>query len=227
MGYIRCKGREKRSNVYKPPPDSNWNWRNICKVKERLSGGYQNGLWIHDAKGYSIRSGYDWLQGMHPPVQWYKDVWGGWIVPKHSMVGWLIKLEALNTREKLYRHGISDSDMCVLCEEDTESHAHLFTSCQFSTQILRELENWLHLQVQGPHGNYSKMQRKVCSMAWLAYCYVIWTERNNNRIELQVKRPSLVLKHLIQVIRGRIQNLLPPRVKSTDAQWLISLDIKC
>ncbi|XP_074300545.1 uncharacterized protein LOC141631824 [Silene latifolia] len=142
------------------------------------------------------------------------------------MVRWLIKLEARNTREKQYRLGISDSDLCVLCEEDTESHAHLFTACKFSLKILRELEKWLQLQVHVPHGNYSKMQHKVCSMAWLPYCYVIWTERNNSRIELQVKRHALVLKHLIQAIRGRIQNLLPTRVNSTDAQWLLSLDIK-
>ncbi|XP_074266945.1 uncharacterized protein LOC141590239 [Silene latifolia] len=143
------------------------------------------------------------------------------------MVGWLIKLEALNTREKLYKHRISDSDLCILCEEETESHAHLFTSCQFSKQILSELENWLHLQVHGSRGNYYKMQRKVCYMAWLAYCYVIWTERNNSRVELQVKRPSLVLQHLIQIVRGRIQSLLPSRINSTDAQWLSSIDIKC
>ncbi|XP_074271260.1 uncharacterized protein LOC141595188 [Silene latifolia] len=192
-----------------------------------LTGGYQNGLWIQDAKGYSIRSGYHWLQGMHPPVQWYRDVWGGWILPKHSMVGWLIKLEALNTREKLFNLGICDSALCVLCEETTESHAHLFTACKFSTQILGELEKWLQLQLYGTHGRYSKMQHKVCSMAWLAFCYVIWTERNNNRIGLQVKRPALVLKYLIQIIRGRIQNLLPPMVNSTDAQWLLNLDIKC
>ncbi|XP_074290439.1 uncharacterized protein LOC141617156 [Silene latifolia] len=48
--------------------------------------------------------------------------------------GWLIKLEALNTREKLFRIGISDTDSCVLCDDDKESHKHLFTECAFSCQ---------------------------------------------------------------------------------------------
>ncbi|XP_074265051.1 uncharacterized protein LOC141587467 [Silene latifolia] len=30
---------------YHPPPDSNWNWRNICKTRELLSSGYQGHHW--------------------------------------------------------------------------------------------------------------------------------------------------------------------------------------
>ncbi|XP_074298804.1 uncharacterized protein LOC141629746 [Silene latifolia] len=182
-----------------------------------LAGGFKNGLWTAYAKGYSIKSGYHWLQGMHPPVKWYRDVWGGWIVPKHSMVGWLIKLEALNTREKLFRMGICDTDLCVLCEATTESHAHLFAECKFGTQIMVELEKWLHMRLSGSHVRYSKLQRRVCSRARLSFCYVIWTERNSNRIELQVKRPALVLRYLKQLIRGRIQSLMPQKVAYNDA----------
>ncbi|XP_074293205.1 uncharacterized protein LOC141620164 [Silene latifolia] len=63
---------------YVPPTDSNWNWRNICKVKGLMSSGYVNNHWIHDPKGYSIKSGYGLLQGGHPSVGWYKDVWDAW-----------------------------------------------------------------------------------------------------------------------------------------------------
>ncbi|XP_074299013.1 uncharacterized protein LOC141630018 [Silene latifolia] len=95
---------------YVPPADSNWNWRNICKVKGLISSGYVNNHWIHDPKGYNIKSGYGLLQGGHPSVGWYKDVWDAWCVPKHSIICWLIKQEALNTREKLFRLQISDSN---------------------------------------------------------------------------------------------------------------------
>ncbi|XP_074319503.1 uncharacterized protein LOC141656489 [Silene latifolia] len=72
--------------TYSPPPDSNWNWRNICKVKNMLAAGYQGNQWISDARGYSIYAGYQWLQGSHPHVPWYKDVWDSWTIPKHCVI---------------------------------------------------------------------------------------------------------------------------------------------
>ncbi|XP_074315297.1 uncharacterized protein LOC141651485 [Silene latifolia] len=84
--------------TYHPPPDSNWNWRNICRVKKCLASGFQGNSWIASAGDYSIRAGYHWLQGVHPPVQWYHDLWDSWILPKHAFVGWLIHRQALNTR---------------------------------------------------------------------------------------------------------------------------------
>ncbi|XP_074297928.1 uncharacterized protein LOC141628730 [Silene latifolia] len=72
---------------YTPPADSNWNWRNICRVKDTLRDGYVNGQWMPDSKGYSIGNGYHWQQGPRPPVQWYKTVWDSWDVPKHSFNG--------------------------------------------------------------------------------------------------------------------------------------------
>ncbi|XP_074277824.1 uncharacterized protein LOC141601436 [Silene latifolia] len=76
--------------TYHPPPDSSWNFRNICRVKECLASGFQGNSRIASAGDYFIRAGYHWLQGGHPPVQWYHDLWDSWILPKHAFVGWLI-----------------------------------------------------------------------------------------------------------------------------------------
>ncbi|XP_074305820.1 uncharacterized protein LOC141641042 [Silene latifolia] len=51
---------------YQPPLDSNWNWRNICRVKGLLEGGYQGNCWIASTGGYSVGAGYQWIQGSHP-----------------------------------------------------------------------------------------------------------------------------------------------------------------
>ncbi|XP_074315276.1 uncharacterized protein LOC141651462 [Silene latifolia] len=55
---------------YQPPPDSNWNWRNICRVRGILEGGYQGNTWIASPGGYTVSSGYHWMQGSHPSVLW-------------------------------------------------------------------------------------------------------------------------------------------------------------
>ncbi|XP_074290977.1 uncharacterized protein LOC141617710 [Silene latifolia] len=113
IDHVYMKGTD--WNSYQPPPDSNWNWRNICKVRTILAGFRAIGL--ASPNGYTVTSGYQWMQGAHPPVHWYKDVWDGWAIPKHSFIGWLIKHEALNTRVKLFSLGMCTTNRCVLCEK--------------------------------------------------------------------------------------------------------------
>ncbi|XP_074265533.1 uncharacterized protein LOC141587971 [Silene latifolia] len=60
---------------YHPPPNYNWNWRNICKTRELLSGRYQGNHW----KGQPTVTGYT------------------------AFIGWLVQRKALNTRVKLAR----------------------------------------------------------------------------------------------------------------------------
>ncbi|XP_074299217.1 uncharacterized protein LOC141630271 [Silene latifolia] len=197
-------------STYQPPLDSNWNWRNICKVKDIMQNGYLNNCWIGDPKGYSIRSGYSWLQGQHPPVQWYQAVWDTWCVPKHSFIGWLIHHGALNTREKLFSIGVAETKQCVICERDVETHAHLFGLCEYSSRILKGVECWLQIGLVGPQTG-SVLQRHVCHMAKMACWYYIWMERNCCRLEGVLTRPELVCTDVQRIIRARIQQLLPSR----------------
>ncbi|XP_074306378.1 uncharacterized protein LOC141641622 [Silene latifolia] len=126
IDHVYMKGAD--WNSYQPPPDSNWNWRNICKVRTMLAAGFQGTQWLASPTGYTVASGYQWMQGAHPPVPWFKDVWDGWAIPKHSLIGWLIKHEALNTRAKLFSLGLCSTNRCVLCEKEEEGHGHLFGS---------------------------------------------------------------------------------------------------
>ncbi|XP_074315609.1 uncharacterized protein LOC141651814 [Silene latifolia] len=65
INHVYLKGANWDS--YQPPLDSNWNWRNICRVKGLLDGGYQGNHWIASTGGYSVGPGYQWMQGSHPP----------------------------------------------------------------------------------------------------------------------------------------------------------------
>ncbi|XP_074278280.1 uncharacterized protein LOC141601872 [Silene latifolia] len=195
---------------YQPPLDSNWNWRNICKVRDIMQAGYQNNFWVADPRGYSIRSGYHWLQGQHPPVQWYREVWDTWCVPKHSIIGWLIHHEALNTREKLFAIEVSESRRCVICE---------------SKRVMNGIENWLQVKLDGANPAYSAMQIKVCHMAKMACWYYVWMERNHCRLEGRLARPELLCADVKRLVRSRIQQLLPSVLLYADKRWLLQLGI--
>ncbi|XP_074300263.1 uncharacterized protein LOC141631499 [Silene latifolia] len=56
IDHIYVKGADWATYVL--PADSNWNWRNICKVTVRMDAGYVNNSWMPDPKGYSVGSGY-------------------------------------------------------------------------------------------------------------------------------------------------------------------------
>ncbi|XP_074300533.1 uncharacterized protein LOC141631810 [Silene latifolia] len=190
----------------------------------KLDAGFVDNCWVADPKGYSVGSGYAWIQGQHPPVSWYADVWDRCNIPKHSFIAWLIYHKALNTREKLHAHGISDSKDCVLCEDGTETHAHLFEDCLYSKCIIGQIETWLQLNLV-PARRCSKLQQHVCRMAKLAYWYTIWMERNNCRLNMQLTMPRNIVRDLKRLIHARISQLLLSFVTSQDQLWLSSLDI--
>ncbi|XP_074298665.1 uncharacterized protein LOC141629588 [Silene latifolia] len=204
---------------YHPPLDSNWNWRNVCKVKDLFVAGYHNNHWIADPKGYSIKSGYSWLQGVHPPVNWYQVVWDSWCLPKHSFMGWLIKLEALNTREKLFRIGVSDTDSFVICEQWTESHKHLFKECAFSARIITGLEEWLQVQLDGNTSYSSRLQQQVCHLVMMACWYNIWIERNRCMIEFSICKPDKVVNEVKKLVHMRVQGLVKGQCHNFSAEF--------
>ncbi|XP_074296333.1 uncharacterized protein LOC141626381 [Silene latifolia] len=210
---------------YQPSLDSNWNWRNICKVRDMLAGGFQDNQWVVAPRGYSVSSGYHWIRGPHPPVQWTKSVWDRWNIPKQAFVGWLIHRESLNTRAKLYHLGLCDSEFCVLCERGVETHAHLFSGCAFSSQILIAVEQWLQLQFLVPCQNYSKLQITICNMVKLACWYHIWIERNRCRLELNLRRPGAIANAIIDQMKSGLKQLVQLPVSSSDRLWLNCIGI--
>ncbi|XP_074289630.1 uncharacterized protein LOC141614781 [Silene latifolia] len=225
IDHVYLKGAQ--WDTYLPPPDYNWNWRNICRVKGLLEGGYQNSSWIATPGGYSVGVGYQWLQGSHPHVYWYKDVWDTWILPKHSLIGCLIQKKALNTRAKIYQLGLCMSDRCVIFEVGEETHEHLFGDCVYSTQVIDCIEQWLCLHLNGPLTHYSKLQRKTCRMVRMDVYYMLWTERNKCRLKLQLSRPEHLVTTLKKQLHYRIVRNVPSVMRPTDCAWLSLLSIQC
>ncbi|XP_074305053.1 uncharacterized protein LOC141639983 [Silene latifolia] len=223
IDHVYLKGAEWAT--YQPPPDSNWNWRNICKVKYVLSAGFVEGHWQADVRGYSISSGCHWLLGPHPLIQWYNSVWASWNIPKHSMIGWMVMHKGLNTRDKLYQLQISDRDSCVICEQAIETHEHLFCSCAYGSQVIDGIESWLNRRLNGSNMNCTKLQKLVCKMALMACWYCIWHQRNQCRLSMVLTSPRKVVMEVQSMVRTRILQKIQNVVPSKDRSWLLSLGV--
>ncbi|XP_074277269.1 uncharacterized protein LOC141600910 [Silene latifolia] len=172
IDHVYMKGTD--WNSYQPPPDSNWNWRNILDA------------------------------GNTPPIPWYKDVWDGWATPKHSLIGWLIKHEALNTRAKLFSLGLCNTNRCVLCEKEEQGHVHLFGSCDYSSKVVVVLEDWLHINLS---------------------IVTVWMERNNCRVDLKLRRPDIVADEIKATVKARLIQVVTRPVLVGDKDFLVSLGL--
>ena len=49
----------------------------------------------------------------------------------------------LQARARLHNIGICNTDQCLLCEDGIEDTEHLFFTCKFSSQVLKEVKSWM------------------------------------------------------------------------------------
>ncbi|XP_074297220.1 uncharacterized protein LOC141627923 [Silene latifolia] len=191
--------------TYEPGLDVAWYWKKICKMKTKFAAGFQNGNWILDDKGYSIKSGYEWSRNRELKFQWHKTVWSDWAIPKQSVITWLCMHKALNVRAKLKRIGYTDDDGCVLCGNGVETHDHLFFSCEYSSMVLAVVERWSSCRISRTdpiHGRAPGTLLQELFHGLLICCcyYMIWMQRNKVRLEMQVRHPEQIAKEIIASI---------------------------
>ncbi|XP_074266860.1 uncharacterized protein LOC141590150 [Silene latifolia] len=223
VNQVYLKGRD--WHEYVPPADVAWSWKNICKVKEMMKNGYSDGQWTADAKGYSIRSGYEWLRIQQPKQDWVPLVWNKWNIPKHTIIAWIIMNNGLNVKEKLCKIGYCTDDRCLICGSDSETQEHLFFNCRYSQQIMHQMENWCGFPLQanrsmGMLPTKGCLTQKVQFLVMTACYYQVWTQRNSARMKQVLIKLEKVSEHIIEEVKSRIRRKLKEPVSNTDKIWL-------
>ncbi|XP_074300601.1 uncharacterized protein LOC141631886 [Silene latifolia] len=148
---------------YRPTADSSWSWRKICQGKEELKQGFNQGIWYVNPTEYRIRNGYNLMRTAKPKVEWFHLVWHNCAVPKHRFIAWLVHMNALNTRHKLKRIGVSDSSLCCICEKEEETIQHLFFDCEYSRKVMGRQRNACRLEYKfhRPENNANEIRRMM------------------------------------------------------------------
>ncbi|XP_074316598.1 uncharacterized protein LOC141652882 [Silene latifolia] len=122
---VYLKGQEWEN--YSPPQDASWTWKKVCKLKQEFHPAYHQNEWtMVPGKEYTIKKVYSWLRQNGQDVSWYHIVWTKWSIPKHSFIAWLYYQQGFNTKDKLFRLGISPDSSCCICAQEEESPHHLF-----------------------------------------------------------------------------------------------------
>ncbi|KAL9224837.1 hypothetical protein vseg_000833 [Gypsophila vaccaria] len=181
---------------YQPSSSTSWVWRRVCAVKQKLAGGYNDGVWAIQPHGYSPSGCYEWLRGTAQPQAWTAAFWNDWVIPKHQFFGWLYAHGGLRTRDNLKKIGVFDDDICTICGQGSESKEHLFMNCEYSRLVLTEMQQETRLQFPSQQllewclvGPATEVQKRAKASVVLGVCYAVWHQRNRGRIEYCIRTP--------------------------------------
>ncbi|XP_074311352.1 uncharacterized protein LOC141647161 [Silene latifolia] len=212
---------------YKPPSDTSWYWRKICKIKDLIQDSILNEHWGDKPTSYSVKSCYNWLRHKHEVVWWCKPVWSSLGAPKHAFIEWLVADNALMLKTRLFKFQIIADKLCCICQLQDEDHEHLFQNCVYSIQILQGVDKWLCSEIAQPNSllgitrnRWSRCRKEICTAALMACWYFIWMQRNQARLHQCLLRPARVILEIQKVNRYRFMAYKPCNNSCKDRAWL-------
>ncbi|XP_018453449.1 uncharacterized protein LOC108824512 [Raphanus sativus] len=169
----------------------------LNQVEEEISklGNHQDedmALWKLSAGNYranfSTSKTWDQLREKKPTCDWHKGVWFSQSTPKYAFMMWITLRGRLQTMDKMRQWNNSVNPVCVLCDEASESCAHLFFECKYSERVWRNLVEGL---MQGGYTAVLRELVEIVSKPWLtpiktfilryalqATMHTVWWERN-------------------------------------------------
>ena len=144
-------------------------------------------------------------------VPWTSAVWHALSIPKCAFIFWLALKNRLLTKERMVRFGLGNDSTCDFCHTDTETNAHLFSSCSFVTEILSDTsfsftQDWnQYLSGEFLTGRQT-MVWKNFSLLYLAVAvYYVWRERNERLHNAGHRRNAAVIKSLVKrMVREKV-----------------------
>ncbi|XP_074298029.1 uncharacterized protein LOC141628833 [Silene latifolia] len=162
---------------------------------------------------YSIAKGYDTIRDKGERVQWHQFVWNKYTLPKHRFLSWIYMHKALNTKDKLCKFGISVNDTCEVCGSETETAAHLFFACVYSSRVRQLVSGLIGKNIptdvttdwrRGLRG--SGIRRDFIIAIINACIYGIWKQRNLCKHERMLINPMKLSRQIVQEVADRTLN---------------------
>ncbi|XP_020257365.1 uncharacterized protein LOC109833912 [Asparagus officinalis] len=212
MRYL--KGTTDIWQVVAKPGDS-WMWKQLIRTRDKamaLCGGENNlKLLISSCcKNSKLRISaiYNALLHSTNEVQWTKVVWGRLNIPKHSFISCLVFQDRLLTKDRLYRRGIINSNLCSLCDGAcSESRNHLFFECAFSCEVWNSIMDWMDFNWRACHWHHvlewftvrqrgKGLKQLLKNLALTATIYYIWRERNVRIFQQKYRSTTQLIREI-------------------------------
>ncbi|XP_062113284.1 uncharacterized protein LOC133824418 [Humulus lupulus] len=217
--------------AYKAPSSSSWYWKQIVRVKDGLKETYQGIVlsWPY----YNIAKLYNLMKNKTETRWKFSSIWDRLGIPKHKFVDWLVLMQRMPTKDRLFRFGITEDSLCVICGQYVESHRHLFFECQFSKSCQASILTWLRI---GSHrielagimnwirrSRHSACRRRVYYCSLSACVYHIWRARNSAYWKLHVPLVGFVTQNIKTEVCNRFCLLFERKLGKEDLKWVRKL----
>ncbi|KAK9050851.1 hypothetical protein SSX86_030178 [Deinandra increscens subsp. villosa] len=94
-----------------------------------VDGNVDKVLWCNNEGNlvpFSSKVAFQDFSEVHPIVPWVNLVWFSQSIPRHGFILWLACRQRLLTQDKLLKWDKEDNLLCIFCQQQHDSHTHLF-----------------------------------------------------------------------------------------------------
>ncbi|KAJ9551069.1 hypothetical protein OSB04_015114 [Centaurea solstitialis] len=194
------------------------NVRHFLKPKEDGNGW----VWeLEPSNVYTVKSLRRLIDGVKLPSDDAETEWIRWVPSKINIFLWRALHNRLPTRDNLLNRGVAlpNSD-CPLCHAGPECINHLMTSCSTAKIVSAHLEKWVDWWPKNTFtiADFWNMIRRagkripqadICKVLGVAFLNTMWTTRNKNVFDGDLKQEIEIVKEIQAVafswVRGRFK----------------------
>ncbi|KAL7197291.1 hypothetical protein ACSBR2_019886 [Camellia fascicularis] len=208
---------------WKWPFPNSWEIRELISLTPRsfkpASSTNDTLFWTLNPDGnFSIQSAWSHWRVKKDEVAWHKLLRGPCFIPRVSFIVWFALHGKLHTRDRLKSFGMIDDDKCSFCQDHTENHSHLFFNCIFSHKVWNAIKvkcnvNWPDIfwldivPIVVEESKKKTLKSVITRLALLSTIYHIWVERNKRIFTKEMKPEEIVIKSIVQMVRGRLMSV--------------------
>ena len=104
--------------------------------KDTVENEEDQPVWKHSQTGsFTIASAWEKLRDRKAQNPLHQVIWYAGHIPRQSFILWLASQNRLQTLDRLRKVGITERTHCVLCNQDEETHNHLFFQCNYTKAV--------------------------------------------------------------------------------------------
>ncbi|XP_059636522.1 uncharacterized protein LOC132278689 [Cornus florida] len=187
------------------------------------TGSRDKVVWTLSPTGkFCLKQAYNALLPPAPLSICTNIIWFSKHIPRHAFVTWLALHNRLYTKDRFFTGHSSDGDsnLCILCRSEDETHEHLFFKCSYSTYIWNYVQHtcrfycgelsqtFIARWIENVwNDNYNSMDAITARLYFSTTIYFIWKERNKRTYAGKFSSPQVVWKLIEDYIRCRLLSL--------------------
>lgn len=145
-------------------------------------------------------------------LNWTKGVWNTLSIPRHEFITWVAAWKRMKTKERLAKVGVIADDICIICGQTPNTHAHLFFQCHFSSQCMQKIKDWMGIarQWRTLSEAFRRIQKKgqqiqeECMANGSSCCCLHSMEKQERSLESQSDGNSMCCEENSVVYQGQI-----------------------